>query len=58
MTGDASTTRTDGGETAAVDTELNRDIGIVGAIALGVDTMIAAGIFVLSGSPSRTSAFT
>ncbi len=32
-----------------VETELNRDIGIVGAIALGVGTMIAAGIFVLSG---------
>src|SRR6056297_2998859 len=33
----------------AVETQLNRDIGIVGAIALGVGTMIAAGIFVLSG---------
>mgnify|MGYP000291900656 CR=1 FL=1 len=32
-----------------VETELNRDIGIVGAVALGVGTMIAAGIFVLSG---------
>jgi amino acid transporter len=44
--------RTDGGdgETAsAVDAELNHDIGIVGAIGLGVGTMIAAGIFVLSG---------
>jgi len=32
-----------------IETELNRDIGIVGAVALGVGTMIAAGIFVLSG---------
>jgi len=32
-----------------IETELDRDIGIVGAIALGVGTMIAAGIFVLSG---------
>ncbi|MFB6138411.1 MAG: amino acid permease [Halobacteriaceae archaeon] len=32
-----------------VETELDRDIGIVGAVALGVGTMIAAGIFVLSG---------
>ncbi|MFB6114315.1 MAG: amino acid permease [Halodesulfurarchaeum sp.] len=31
------------------ETELNRDIGLVGAIAIGVGTMIAAGIFVLSG---------
>ncbi len=36
-------------ERTDVDTELDRDIGIVGAIALGVGTMIAAGIFVLSG---------
>ena len=36
-----------GGST--VETELNRDIGLVGAISLGVGTMIAAGIFVLSG---------
>src|SRR6056297_682814 len=28
---------------------MDRDIGIIGAIALGVGTMIAAGIFVLSG---------
>ncbi|EMA49767.1 UspA domain-containing protein [Halococcus morrhuae DSM 1307] len=32
-----------------VETELDRDIGFVGAVALGVGTMIAAGIFVLSG---------
>ncbi|MFB6101307.1 MAG: amino acid permease [Haloplanus sp.] len=37
------------GEGTSVETELDRDIGIVGAIALGVGTMIAAGIFVLSG---------
>ncbi|MFB6084137.1 MAG: amino acid permease [Halorientalis sp.] len=36
-------------ERTDVETELDRDIGIVGAIALGVGTMIAAGIFVLSG---------
>ncbi|MFC7046435.1 amino acid permease [Halobacteriaceae archaeon GCM10025711] len=36
-------------ERTGVETELDRDIGIVGAIALGVGTMIAAGIFVLSG---------
>lgn len=49
MTDDGSAVSADGGESAGVDTELNRDIGIVGAIALGVGTMIAAGIFVLSG---------
>ncbi|RBI58496.1 universal stress protein UspA [halophilic archaeon] len=32
-----------------VEAELDRDIGLVGAVALGVGTMIAAGIFVLSG---------
>ncbi|WP_411966872.1 amino acid permease [Haloferax sp. YSSS75] len=37
------------GESPGVETELDQDIGIVGAIALGVGTMIAAGIFVLSG---------
>jgi len=36
-------------EPTSVETELDRDIGIVGAISLGVGTMIAAGIFVLSG---------
>ncbi|WP_411963944.1 amino acid permease [Haloferax sp. YSMS24] len=36
-------------ESPGVETELDQDIGIVGAIALGVGTMIAAGIFVLSG---------
>lgn len=30
-----------------VETELDRDIGLVGAVSLGVGTMIAAGIFVL-----------
>jgi amino acid transporter len=50
MTEEDTVARTDGGEAiSAVDAELNRDIGIVGAIALGVGTMIAAGIFVLSG---------
>jgi len=36
-------------EGESVETTLDRDIGIVGAVALGVGTMIAAGIFVLSG---------
>ncbi|MFB6153112.1 MAG: amino acid permease [Halodesulfurarchaeum sp.] len=36
-------------ERTSVETELDRDIGIVGAVALGTGTMIAAGIFVLSG---------
>jgi amino acid transporter/nucleotide-binding universal stress UspA family protein len=36
-------------EGTSVETELDRDIGIVGAVSLGVGTMIAAGIFVLSG---------
>jgi len=36
-------------EGTTVETELDRDIGIFGAISLGVGTMIAAGIFVLSG---------
>ncbi|WP_158055998.1 amino acid permease [Halorussus halophilus] len=39
----------DGGTGSDVEAQLDRDIGIVGAIALGVGTMIAAGIFVLSG---------
>ena len=38
-----------GGESTDIETELDRDIGIVGAVSLGVGTMIAAGIFVLSG---------
>lgn len=33
----------------SAETELDRDIGSIGAIALGTGTMIAAGIFVLSG---------
>ena len=33
----------------AVEEELDREIGFVGAAAIGVGTMIAAGIFVLSG---------
>ncbi|MDX1647529.1 MAG: hypothetical protein R3304_10330, partial [Longimicrobiales bacterium] len=32
-----------------VTEELSRDLGLPGALALGVGTMIAAGIFVLSG---------
>ncbi len=33
----------------ALRAELDRDLGLTGAVALGVGTMIAAGIFVLSG---------
>ncbi|MFB6103437.1 MAG: APC family permease [Haloplanus sp.] len=33
----------------ATETELERDIGLLGATAIGVGTMIAGGIFVLSG---------
>jgi amino acid transporter/nucleotide-binding universal stress UspA family protein len=32
-----------------VETELSRDLGLVSALAIGVGTMIAAGIFTLSG---------
>lgn len=32
-----------------VSEELNPEIGLLGALAIGVGTMIAAGIFVLSG---------
>ena len=34
---------------SSVGNELDRDIGLIGAISLGMGTMIAAGIFVLSG---------
>lgn len=34
---------------ADVEEELDRNIGLLGALAIGVGTMIAAGIFVLSG---------
>lgn len=44
--GAADTGATEGSE---IEPELDRDIGVVGAVALGVGTMIAAGIFVLSG---------
>ena len=46
MPPDAEASADSGG---GVSSELDRDIGLVGAIALGVGTMIAAGIFVLSG---------
>ena len=41
----------DGGTStdAVVEEELHREIGFIGAVAIGVGTMIAAGIFVLSG---------
>ncbi len=32
-----------------IETELNRDLGLISALAIGVGTMIAAGIFSLSG---------
>lgn len=37
----------DGGE--GVEEEFDANIGLLGAVAIGVGTMIAAGIFVLSG---------
>ncbi|EMA50288.1 UspA domain-containing protein [Halococcus thailandensis JCM 13552] len=37
------------GDAGEVTTELNRDIGLLGALAIGIGTMMAAGIFVLSG---------
>ncbi len=37
------------GSRQQVTEELDRELGLVGAVALGVGTMIAAGIFVLSG---------
>ena len=54
MTTDASERASDGG-TAGIESsdnvseELNPEIGLLGALAIGVGTMIAAGIFVLSG---------
>ncbi|EMA47041.1 amino acid permease [Halococcus saccharolyticus] len=36
-------------DSSDVSTELDRDIGLLGALAIGIGTMIAAGIFVLSG---------
>ena len=34
---------------AAIETELSRDLGLVSTLAIGVGTMVAAGIFTLSG---------
>jgi hypothetical protein len=39
----------EGGGGGNIGEELDANIGLVGAIAIGVGTMIAAGIFVLSG---------
>lgn len=36
-------------DTSDVSTELDRSIGLLGTLAIGIGTMIAAGIFVLSG---------
>ena len=36
-------------ENAHIETELSRDLGLISALAIGVGTMIAAGIFSLSG---------
>ncbi len=36
-----------------IEAELNRDLGLVSALAIGVGTMIAAGIFTLSGLAIR-----
>ena len=35
--------------THEIQTELSRDLGLTSALAIGVGTMIAAGIFTLSG---------
>ncbi|MBB6646928.1 amino acid permease [Halobellus ruber] len=45
----SSSTRAEGEEEQAVTEDLNPEIGLLGALAIGVGTMIAAGIFVLSG---------
>ena len=37
----------------AIETELSRDLGLVSALAIGVGTMVAAGIFTLSGLAIR-----
>ena len=36
-------------DSSTIEEELDRQIGFIGAVAIGVGTMIAAGIFVLSG---------
>ncbi len=38
-----------GSNNHVVEAELSRDLGLVSALAIGVGTMIAAGIFTLSG---------
>jgi len=40
---------TEGGAQGHIEAELSRDLGLVSALAIGVGTMIAAGIFTLSG---------
>ena len=37
----------------SVETELSRDLGLTSALAIGIGTMIAAGIFTLSGLAIR-----
>jgi APA family basic amino acid/polyamine antiporter len=46
---DESTTDQPTDPSADVSEELDRNIGLLGALAIGIGTMIAAGIFVLSG---------
>ncbi len=36
-----------------IETELSRDLGLPSALAIGIGTMIAAGIFTLSGLAVR-----
>ncbi|MFC4452050.1 MULTISPECIES: amino acid permease [Halobacteriales] len=49
MADDSISSSTQAGGGQSVTEELNPEIGLLGALAIGVGTMIAAGIFVLSG---------
>lgn len=42
-----------GKQTATIQTELSRDLGLTSALAIGIGTMIAAGVFTLSGLAIR-----
>jgi amino acid transporter len=49
MADEPPSSSTQAGDGQSVTEELNPEIGLLGALAIGVGTMIAAGIFVLSG---------
>ncbi|WP_273836844.1 amino acid permease [Halococcus sp. PRR34] len=49
MSGNTSDGQSPGSGPDGIEEELDRNIGLVGALAIGIGTMIAAGIFVLSG---------